>query len=104
MRILHTSDWHLGRSFHRETLKDAQETQAVYSSGNAVSPDTLKNLVNRAVGIITVGETERSRRDGTDPRPGAPGTTDPAPTRAPYPTDGVYPTGGDLSGVRRGEK
>ncbi|MFV2173633.1 exonuclease SbcCD subunit D [Actinomadura sp. LOL_016] len=26
MRILHTSDWHLGRSFHRESLKDAQET------------------------------------------------------------------------------
>ncbi|OLT28040.1 exonuclease SbcCD subunit D [Actinomadura sp. CNU-125] len=25
MRILHTSDWHLGRSFHRESLKDAQE-------------------------------------------------------------------------------
>jgi len=24
MRILHTSDWHLGRSFHREGLLDAQ--------------------------------------------------------------------------------
>jgi exonuclease SbcD len=24
MRILHTSDWHLGRSFHRESLLDAQ--------------------------------------------------------------------------------
>lgn len=26
MRILHTSDWHLGRSFHREGLLDAQAT------------------------------------------------------------------------------
>ena len=24
MRLLHTSDWHLGRSFHRESLHDAQ--------------------------------------------------------------------------------
>src|SRR3954468_14558373 len=24
MRILHTSDWHLGRSFHREGMLDAQ--------------------------------------------------------------------------------
>ncbi|MFD0851688.1 exonuclease SbcCD subunit D, partial [Actinomadura adrarensis] len=24
MRILHTSDWHLGRSFHREGLMEAQ--------------------------------------------------------------------------------
>ena len=24
MRLLHTSDWHLGRSFHRENLIDAQ--------------------------------------------------------------------------------
>ncbi|NUR93309.1 MAG: exonuclease subunit SbcD, partial [Nonomuraea sp.] len=24
MRILHTSDWHLGRSFHRESLLEAQ--------------------------------------------------------------------------------
>ena len=24
MRLLHTSDWHLGRSFHRENLVDAQ--------------------------------------------------------------------------------
>ncbi|HEX2316480.1 MAG TPA: exonuclease SbcCD subunit D [Thermomonospora sp.] len=24
MRLLHTSDWHLGRSFHREDLRDAQ--------------------------------------------------------------------------------
>ena len=24
MRFLHTSDWHLGRSFHREGLLDAQ--------------------------------------------------------------------------------
>ncbi|GAA1271016.1 exonuclease SbcCD subunit D [Kitasatospora nipponensis] len=26
MRLLHTSDWHLGRSFHRESLHDAQRT------------------------------------------------------------------------------
>jgi len=26
MRILHTSDWHLGRSFHRESLLDGQAT------------------------------------------------------------------------------
>lgn len=26
MRLLHTSDWHLGRSFHRENLLDAQAT------------------------------------------------------------------------------
>lgn len=25
MRVLHTSDWHLGRSFHRESLQKAQE-------------------------------------------------------------------------------
>ena len=24
MRVLHTSDWHLGRSFHRESLLAAQ--------------------------------------------------------------------------------
>ena len=24
MRVLHTSDWHLGRSFHREGMLDAQ--------------------------------------------------------------------------------
>src|SRR4028119_2263980 len=24
MRLLHTSDWHLGRSFHREGMLDAQ--------------------------------------------------------------------------------
>ena len=28
MRILHTSDWHLGRSFHREGLLDAQASFA----------------------------------------------------------------------------
>ncbi|QBR91229.1 exonuclease SbcCD subunit D [Nocardioides euryhalodurans] len=28
MRILHTSDWHLGRSFHREALLDAQASFA----------------------------------------------------------------------------
>ncbi|WP_371500865.1 exonuclease SbcCD subunit D [Kitasatospora sp. NBC_00374] len=26
MRLLHTSDWHLGRSFHRESLHEAQRT------------------------------------------------------------------------------
>jgi exonuclease SbcD len=26
VRILHTSDWHLGRSFHREGLLEAQAT------------------------------------------------------------------------------
>ncbi|MFV2194608.1 exonuclease SbcCD subunit D [Nocardiopsis sp. LOL_012] len=45
MRLLHTSDWHLGRSFHRENLVDAQ----------AVFLDHLVDTVlNRSVDVVVV--------------------------------------------------
>ncbi|MGH8967190.1 MAG: metallophosphoesterase family protein, partial [Actinomycetes bacterium] len=39
MRILHTSDWHLGRSFHREGLLDAQAVYVDHLLGTIASED-----------------------------------------------------------------
>ena len=36
-------------------LREAREAQAVYSAGNAVSPEVLKVLVNRAVALLSRG-------------------------------------------------
>ncbi|MEP6665039.1 MAG: exonuclease SbcCD subunit D [Nocardioidaceae bacterium] len=91
MRILHTSDWHLGRSFHREGLLGAQASfvdhlvetvasegvDAVVISGDvydralpsvdavAVANDSLKRMI--AVGarvIITSGNHDSAQRLG----------------------------------------
>ena len=57
MRLLHTSDWHLGRSFHRESLLEAQgvgadvvsmpswerfETQELQYKRDVLPPHALK--------------------------------------------------------------
>jgi DNA repair protein SbcD/Mre11 len=91
MRILHTSDWHLGRSFHREGLLDAQTSfvdhlvetvvsqrvDAVVISGDvydralpsvdavSVANESLKRMI--AVGarvIITSGNHDSAQRLG----------------------------------------
>ena len=91
MRILHTSDWHLGRSFHRASLLDAQadcldhlvatvrerEVDAVVVAGDvydrAVPPLSAVELFDRAlhrlaaVGVPTVmisGNHDSARRLG----------------------------------------
>lgn len=33
-------------------LKDAREAQAVFAAGNPISPDVLKALVGRAIGLL----------------------------------------------------
>ncbi|WP_141727219.1 metallophosphoesterase family protein, partial [Streptomyces griseus] len=91
MRILHTSDWHLGRSFHRVSLLDAQaayldhlvatvrerEVDAVLVAGDvydrAVPPLSAVELFDRALhrlaasGVPTVmisGNHDSARRLG----------------------------------------
>ena len=34
MRILHTSDWHLGRTLHKVSLAEAQEAHRALASGD----------------------------------------------------------------------
>ena len=64
MRILHTSDWHLGRTFHGRVLDDAQaifadhlvelaRTEAVARIA-AVGATHLERLVNAARNIGTL--------------------------------------------------
>src|SRR5436190_18614674 len=91
MRFLHTSDWHLGRSFHREGLLDAQSAyidhlvetvraervDAVLVSGDvydrALPPvdavelanDALKRLVSSGVRVvISSGNHDSAQRLG----------------------------------------
>jgi DNA repair protein SbcD/Mre11 len=91
MRILHTSDWHLGRSFHRESLLDAQaafvdhlvetvraeDVEVVVVSGDvydrALPPVDAVALCNEALGrlcdagartILISGNHDSARRLG----------------------------------------
>ena len=91
MKILHTSDWHLGRSFHREGLLDAQgvfvdhlvetarseRVDLVAISGDvydrALPPVDAVRLANEALGrlaalgvpvVITAGNHDSARRLG----------------------------------------
>ena len=41
MRVLHTSDWHLGRSLHRADLRDAQ---AAFETVQGIVPELRKAL------------------------------------------------------------
>lgn len=45
----------VGDSEVESFLADARAAQGVYSAGNAVSPDVLKALVNRAVALLSRG-------------------------------------------------
>ncbi|PHP52375.1 exonuclease SbcCD subunit D [Actinomyces ruminis] len=90
MRILHTSDWHLGRTFHGRVLDDAQATfaehlielveaehvDAVVISGDvydrAIPPaaavslldDTLCRLADRTRVVLTSGNHDSAQRLG----------------------------------------
>ncbi|WP_136193435.1 exonuclease SbcCD subunit D [Actinomyces procaprae] len=90
MRILHTSDWHLGRTFHGRVLDDAQATfadhlielvdsaqvDAVVISGDvydrAIPPtaavrlldDTLCRLADRTRVVLTPGNHDSAQRLG----------------------------------------
>ncbi|WP_159716977.1 metallophosphoesterase family protein [Actinomyces marmotae] len=90
MRILHTSDWHLGRTFHGRVLDDAhaafadhlvglvaeERIDAVIVAGDvydrAIPPndsvalldDTLRRLTERARVILTPGNHDSARRLG----------------------------------------
>ncbi|MBE6480939.1 MAG: exonuclease SbcCD subunit D [Actinomyces ruminicola] len=90
MRILHTSDWHLGRTFHGRVLDDAQATfaahlievveaervDAVVVSGDvydrAIPPtaavrlldDTLCRLADRTRVVLTPGNHDSAQRLG----------------------------------------
>ena len=90
MRILHTSDWHLGRTFHGRVLDSAQATvadhlvelveaepvDAVVISGDvydrAIPPtdsvrlldDTLRRLSDRTRVILTPGNHDSAQRLG----------------------------------------
>ena len=91
MRLLHTSDWHLGRSFHREGLLDAQSAyvdhlvatvreervDCVLVSGDvydralppvdavALANDTLKRLISTGVRVvISSGNHDSAQRLG----------------------------------------
>lgn len=95
MRILHTSDWHLGRSFHREGLLDAQATfldhlvttveservDLVVVAGDvfdralppvdavAVADDAFARLASsRASVVVTSGNHDSARRLGFNAR------------------------------------
>ena len=76
MRLIHTSDWHLGRSFHRVGLLDAQAryldhlvevvraegVDAVLVSGDVYdralpSPDTVELLSDGVTRLIDAGAT-----------------------------------------------
>ena len=102
MRILHTSDWHLGRTFHGRVLDDAQAifadhlvelarteaVDAVVISGDvydrAIPPTnsvllldaTLRRLVGSHSRQSRLRSAARFRR-----RPAAPGARDPHPHR-----------------------
>ncbi|WP_291456253.1 exonuclease subunit SbcD [Actinomyces sp. oral taxon 448] len=90
MRILHTSDWHLGRTFHGRVLDDAQAifadhlvelarteaVDAVVISGDvydrAIPPtdsvllldDTLRRLVGATRVVLTPGNHDSAQRLG----------------------------------------
>lgn len=90
MRILHTSDWHLGRTFHGQVLDDAhaafadhlvelvaaESIDAVVISGDvydrAIPPtesvrlldDTLRRLSDRTRVVLTPGNHDSARRLG----------------------------------------
>ena len=90
MRILHTSDWHLGRTFHGRVLDDAQETfadhlvelarreavDAVVVAGDvydrAIPPidsvrlldDTLRRLSDITRVVLTPGNHDSAQRLG----------------------------------------
>ena len=90
MRILHTSDWHLGRTFHGRVLDDAhaafadhlvelvtaESVDAVLVSGDvydrAVPPndavalldETLRRLTERTRVVLTPGNHDSARRLG----------------------------------------
>jgi exonuclease SbcD len=91
MRILHTSDWHLGRSFHRESLLDAQSrfvdhlvevvrserVDVVVVSGDiydralpsvdavALADDALRRLITVGVRVVmTSGNHDSAQRLG----------------------------------------
>ena len=93
MRILHTSDWHLGRSLHREDLLDhqaayvdhllevveAEEVDLVVVAGDvydralppvdavALADDTFARLAaSRATVVISSGNHDSARRLGFD--------------------------------------
>src|ERR687890_53112 len=83
MRILHTSDWHLGRSFHREGMLDAQSAfvdhvvDVVRVSGDifdralppvdavALASDALRRLLDARVRVVmTSGNHDSGPRLG----------------------------------------
>ena len=99
MRLLHTSDWHLGRSFHGEDLLTAQATyvdhlietveaeqvDVVVVSGDvydralppvdavALADETFHRLASsRARVVVTSGNHDSARRLGFNSRPGRP--------------------------------
>jgi len=61
MRLLHTADWHLGRSFHGASLLDAQHAAAehVVAVARAEGVDAIV-LAGDVTKIATVAGGERS--------------------------------------------
>ena len=66
MRLLHTSDWHLGRSFHGVDLVGAQAAM-VDGLVDVVRSEKVDAVLSRATSMT--GRCRRSRRSSCGARP-----------------------------------